>query len=912
MRQRPVIAAFNRGRVSDLGLARVEDVKRIAFSAETMTNFVPRVLGSMMLRVGLEYVSSIRNNNQAIQVPFIRRTTETALIELTANAMRVRIADVLLTRPSVASAVTNGSFSGSVAGWTNADEAGATSAYAAGDYLSLVGTGTNAAIRTQQVVVGAADQNVEHALRINIQRGPVTLRVGSTSGGDDYISETSLGTGAHSLSFTPTGNFWIHLSNRRVPASLVADVNVESSGVVELTTPWAAADLQNIRAGRETQSVDVLFVSCKDFQQRRIERRSARSWSIVLYEPEDGPFRIENTGPITVTPSALTGDITIASSAPLFYASHAPGTNNGGALWRISSEGQTVTASITAQNTFTNAIRVTGVGSSRDYAITVSGISGTGSEATLQRSFDSDTGPWSDVPGKTWTADTAEGFNDTLDNQITWYRIGVKTGDYVAGTIVPTLVYGQGSITGVVRITGFTNSQSVSARVLADLGGTAATDQWAEGLWSDVRGWPSAGCFYEGRFWGAGIGRIVGSVSDAFDSFDPNTEGDSGPINRAIGSGPNDDIPWILPLQRLLLGTEGAEISVRPSSLDEPLTPTAFNQKEASTEGSALVGAVKIDSRAIFVHRNGTRVYELKFDPTLETGDYAPTDLTQLIPEIGEPSIIKVAVQRKPDTRLHCVRSDGTVALAVIDKVENVLAWLDIETDGDIEDAAVLPGSIEDRVYYTVKRTLASGTVRYLEKWALESECQSGTLNKQLDSFYVFSSGTPTLTISGLDHLEGEDVAVWADGTDRSPGDEDDQTLYTVTGGIINVTVGDAFTSAVVGLPYKSRWKNAKLALAMALGSSLTQTRSISQLGIIAKNLHPKGLRYGRDFDHLDDLPQVKEGAPVDPDVVHATYDVQPFNFNGPWSTDSRVCLQAHAPRPCTILACVMNVEHSG
>ncbi|HAC30717.1 MAG TPA: hypothetical protein DCF82_23370, partial [Marinobacter hydrocarbonoclasticus] len=70
------------------------------------------------------------------------------------------------------------------------------------------------------------------------------------------------------------------------------------------------------------------------------------------------------------------------------------------------------------------------------------------------------------------------------------------------------------------------------------------------------------------------------------------TEGDAGPISRAIGSGPVDVINWLLPAQRLLVGTEGSEKSARSNSLDEPLTRTNFNLKTISTQGSARVPAV--------------------------------------------------------------------------------------------------------------------------------------------------------------------------------------------------------------------------------------------------------------------------------------------------------------------------------
>ena len=122
-------------------------------------------------------------------------------------------------------------------------------------------------------------------------------------------------------------------------------------------------------------------------------------------------------------------------------------------------------------------------------------------------------------------------------------------------------------------------------------------------------------------------------MSDAFTSYLDTTEGDSGPISRTVGAGPVDTINWALPLQRLILGAEGAEFSARASSFDEILTPSNFNLKPASTQGSAAVQGVKIDSHGIFVQRGGTRVFELAFDT--ETYDYGSSDLSILVPEIG-------------------------------------------------------------------------------------------------------------------------------------------------------------------------------------------------------------------------------------------------------------------------------------
>lgn len=898
-RENVALLAFNRGIISPRALART-DIKRTALSAETMTNWIPRVLGSMMLRPGTAFLGSSRSDLAARYIPFVFATDDAALIEITDSNVRVWVSDALVTRGSVSSAVTNGGFDTDVTNWTDSDESGGTSDWVTGGYLGLTGNGTAAAIRDQQVTVAAGDQNDEHALRIVIERGPVTLRVGSTSGDDDYVSETELMTGTHSLTFTPTGNFHIRFLSRLKRQVLVDSCTVESSGVMAITAPWVAADLGVLRYD---QSGDVIFITGGDKQQRRIERRSTRSWSVVTYQPENGPFRGTNPGAITITPSGLSGNITLTASAALFKST------NVGSLYRVTSSGQTVTATITAQNSFTNAIEVTGVDNQRVFTITIDEDAAGSATFTLQRSLESEDGPWTDALSR--TADTTETHDDGLDNQIAWYRIGVKTGDFGSGTHSVTLSYTVGSVDGIVRVTAFTSSIQVAAEVFTDLGGTAATDDWAEGEWSDRRGWPSAVSFVEGRLAWAGKDGVWLSESDAFDSFDETTEGDSGPIARTVGSGPVDTINWIMALQRLILGAQGAEFSCKSSSLDEPLTPTNFNIKPASTRGSSAVGAVRIDKRAVYVQRSGVRVMELAYES--DDGEYGSSDLTQLVPEIGEPSIVRMAVQRQPDTRIHCVRSDGKVALAVFDPVEEVLCWLLIETDGSVEDVVIKPsadGDGEDAVYYHVNRTINSATKRYLEKWALESECEGATSNKQADSFITYSQAASS-TISGLSHLEGESVVVWDNGKCLRTSAGEVATFTVSSAAITATNAGAAYsaTAGVVGLPYTAQWKSAKLAYAAGLGTALTQKKRLEHLGVILANAHFQGLKYGPDFTNLSPLPRVKDGTATAEDTVHTSFDETAFEFGGTWDSDARLCLQASAPRPCTVLAAIVPVE---
>ncbi len=975
------LIAFNRGVVSPKGLAR-QDIKRIAMSAETQTNWMPRVLGSMSLRPGLGYLGATKSNAVAKYLEFIFSTSDKALVELTNNVMRVWVDDALVTRTSVSTAVTNGSFSqysdtvtisnaspgvvtyagadnwanndpvvfqttgalptgltagttyyvknlnagantfevsataggasintssaGSgthtayayyyISGWTKNDQSGAVSQWAGGPYLELIGNGTNYAIRDQQVTVGGADLNKEHALRIVIQRGPVTLKIGSTSGGAEYMQATLL-PGYHSLAFTPTGNFYIRFMSNTQHDTLVSSCTIESAGAMEITTPWASSNLDDIRFD---QSADVLFVACDGLQQRRIERRSTTSWSVVLFQSDNGPMKILNTSSTTMAASVLNGNGTLTASEPFFHSSHV------GALFALTSTGQTVEKTVGAANDVTDSIRVTGTGDNRAFSIVLSALSATGDTVVLQQSFDN--AAWTNVTGKSWTADTTESYNDTLTNQTVYYRL--KCTVYAAGNPVIQLRYGSGSIRGFCRVTGYTSTTVVTMEVLDSFGSTSATTDWEEGQWSDYRGWPTAVALYEGRLWWAGRDAVNGSASDAYTDFDATASGDAAAISRTIGGAQVDTINWVLPLQRLILGGEGAEYSVRSSSLDEPLTPSNFNPKRASTQGSAGVRAVPVDSQGVFVQRGGTRVYAMAADVSTSGVmiDYKASSLVQVCPEIGQPGITRVAVQRQPDTRIHCVRSDGTVAVLIFDANENVTCWVEVETDGDVEDVAILPGDDgdeEDHVYYCVKRTINSGTVRYLEKWAFESDCVGGTLNKQMDAFVSYS-GVSTTTVTAT-HLANAQVAIWSGGADidttRGGG------VLTTLNGSGQATIA-ATTNYVVGLPYTGQFKSGKLLdLQTPEGTPLAQAKAIRKIGILLADAHAFGLRWGKDFDNLNDMPSIVNGTAVSQSHIYTEFDENRIVFPGSWDVDHRFCLEAASPRPATVLAAILEAE---
>jgi hypothetical protein len=515
-------------------------------------------------------------------------------------------------------------------------------------------------------------------------------------------------------------------------------------------------------------------------------------------------------------------------------------------------------------------------------------------------------------------------FVDKDDNIKAWYRVRVRS--YTSGVAVIAITYkGGGGITGHGRITGYNSNTDVDFEVLSRFSDTGASDNWQEGYWSGARGYPSAVALHSGRLAHANGGNLFLSVSDDYENFDDTTIGDKAPIIRTLGSGPVDNIYFLLSLIRMVIGTTGAELTLRSSSLDEPVTPANSAARSFATNGSANIRALKLDSRGIHVQRSRQRISMVGFGSTSQTlGDYEGTELTLLVPDLLKAGVVSIAIQRMPDTRLHCVLADGTVGILTYEPNEEVICWQTWTTQGAVEKAMVLPGLAEDAVYYHINRTVNGATKRFLEKWAKETECLGDTgLSWLADCASSYTDTGRTNTLADIaPHLPGANVVLWGDlDTGGTPfvdlsmdtGSDGSQRLYAVdTGGDITLSLTNGLHHAVAGLPYSAAWKSTKMAYAAQMGTALTMKKRVPQLGLALYKAHNYGLYTGYDTgsEAVQPLPRmIDKGAQVDPDKIFATLDQAQFATPGPWDEDSRVTLRAKAPRPMTVLAAVPAVD---
>lgn len=895
-RKHELAYALNAGGVDPEALSRVDLEKMRLAGEHPVVNWLPRVLGPAMLRPGMEHLAILSAKSRIIE--FVRDSSTASLVLLSGNSMRFFNPDGSpISVVASASAIVNPTFASGGGGWTDVSDSGAgtdgVATLQVGGTLKLRATRWRSAAVEQAVSVAAADQSKPHCLAIDVSRGPVLLRVGTAANEEDLLTETRLLTGNHKISFTPgAATVYIRFRtedacDRLVPRCIFEHQVANDSVPITLPTPWAEADLPFLSWD---QSADVIFIADGTTQQRRIERRGASSWSITTYQTRNGPLATPATEKISLKPSSFYGNGTLESSIPFFKPSHA------GTLFELTHNEQHVVDEFYATDQTSEHVTVRGLFSStivfndRNFGYNLDFSTGSFvGEVTLERSTDADAAIWSKV--KSFTAGAVATFNDEQSNLLAHYRL--RCTSYSSGFAIVALTYLAGSQTGLIRITGVNSPVSAPYEVIRTVGGTVPTRVWRGPQWSDDLRWPRVPRFFDGRLWWFRGDKAFGSIVDDYDNFDDGKDGDSGPIIRSVGSGPADGARWALDLQRLIAGTSGFEASIRSSSFDEPITPTAFTVRNASTLGVSFVPAVKVDRGGIFTHRSGRRLYELTY--SAEAGDYTPNDISRLNPASLEAGVKDIAVQRQPDTRLYVVLEDGTCVVVTYERDDKVVAFTTIETDGQIEDVAVLPGNQQDRVYMVVMRN----GLRRLERLDDEADQRSTATCGLLDAFTVLTG--PVSAINGASHLANRTVQVWADGQRRAD-------IKLNSGG--HAVLGATYNRVVFGLRYKAKFKSAKLAYAAQLGTALGQTKIIRQAGLILSKSCLDGIRIGKDEANTGPMPPHVNGAQRTKNQFFEHYDHDLFPIHSDWKPDARIYFETNsAEGPVTVQALVMDVE---
>ena len=584
---------------------------------------------------------------------------------------------------------------------------------------------------------------------------------------------------------------------------------------------------EQLRGIQYVQLNDIMYMVHPDLCPKKLSRTDHDDWTIEDVNWEWGPFLDENTEDVNITPDGTTGSITLVADSDIFTSSHV------GALWRITNKADNSYLSGTLDaNESSDELSVYG-----EFLLSLDGAW----DGLVKLEKSSDGGmSWDTVYPKLGPADyhyINVDFSGNEDESGYSYRVTMI--DFYSGYCFYTLTSYNDYIDSYVKITSFTGANEVDATVMSDLASTNSTMKWAEGAWSDERGWPKAVCTYQNRLVLAGTDYIPNGlwVSKAGGDYEnmKETTLDDGAIVYEVGSAKQNPILWLQDKNGIIAGTAGSIIRIFSQSTASALTAATIGSEVQNENGSCNIQAQLVDDSLIYVDRNRRVVRDLIYD--LQSDGYVSPELTVFAEHITDPCVVEMYWQKRPENIGWFILGDGNAVTLTYNKEQGVVAWAKQITDGSFESVASIPGDDEDEVWFSIKRTIDSTDYRYIEQ--LQSQDWGSDNN---DVWFVDSGlaydGESTDTITGLEHLEDEEVLVY--------GSNGYYQSATVSSG--EISLDTEVTTANVGLGYTSYIKTFPIEIQGQGGASVGLKKNIREITLcLYKSI---GGQYGIDDDY--------------------------------------------------------------
>lgn len=507
----------------------------------------------------------------------------------------------------------------------------------------------------------------------------------------------------------------------------------------------------------------------------------------------------------------------------------------------------------------------------------------------------------------TLTASATSGVVTLTASSTTGINGGAGFGSGDIGRQVRILV---GSTWGSGVITAVTSTTVCTLSVTSVLGGTTATTSWRLGVWSPGTGYPGAVSFFEDRlYWGGCTSypmRIDGSNSGDYENMAPDdlkgNIGGSRAIAISLNASQVNVIRWMIDDERgLLVGTTGGEWIVKADNLGNAITPTNVGAKRSTKYGSANVAPEGVGKATLFVQRAGRKIREMAY--TWQSDGFLAPDMTLLSEHITVGGITQMAYQQEPQSTVWMTRGDGALIGFVYNREQGVLGWSRHFLGGYSDAGQTVPAKVmsvacipdptgtRDELWAIVQRYINGATVQsieYMTKIWEHSDAQASAFCVDMGLTY---SGAPTTSVSGLGYLQGQTVAIWADG-----GIQPSQVVPP--SGII--ALSNSASTITIGLPYNSDGKIMRPEAGAADGTSQGKTRRENKVGM--RLMDAIDLSSGRDFNNLYPLQFTLTDQLLGTATPLFTGD-KSFQHEGDYDYDGYICWRVSSAAPATILA---------
>lgn len=387
---------------------------------------------------------------------------------------------------------------------------------------------------------------------------------------------------------------------------------------------------------------------------------------------------------------------------------------------------------------------------------------------------------------------------------------------------------------------------------------------------------------------------IFGSRTGIYTDFSINPDDNASGYEFKMASKQSNPIEAIMPLYTLAVLTSGGDFI---STVSGAMNAGNVNFNQKSYNGCSPVDPVIVNDNGVYVPLSQQTIKAMSYSYEKD-GFKHENILFQAQHYTRGKKITGLAYQRDPINMIWALLNDGTLLSCLYIPEQQFLAWSEHATKGEIKSINTVPTTEgNDQVYCVVRRQLGDQTFRQYIEYFEDMRPYNDVPDKET-AFYVDSGLTgvfdaPVSSISGLEHLEGLEVAVLADFFV--------QKRKTVVNGALAL---DRPASVVhIGLPYDFEMTTLDLELADQ-GTLRDTRRQISNCVVEVENT--RELWYSCNGDEPNQLIVQMADQYGLPKMINGDIEL---HFTVQDTKGTKLTFESHDPVPCCILSIVAEVD---
>jgi hypothetical protein len=590
--------------------------------------------------------------------------------------------------------------------------------------------------------------------------------------GSKYLATLLANSILKPFAFGQDQDYVFAFSNTRV--DIYTDAGVAATNLT--SAPWSTSQLTRLYPA---QSADTMILCHPDMPMDRILRTGASTFTRGAFTFEENtagtvrhqPYYKFADDTVTITPSALSGSITLTASSAVFVAGHDD------TIFRWKGKEILITA-------FTDSTHLTGTVRSTLPGDITAVDTGTEILTVTNHGYDTAQAVVYTSGGSLITGLTSTNTYYVIRVDANSVKLASSAANATAGTAINLTTTGNGTIIG------------------ADI-------DWEEQVFSSVRGYANTAIFHEGRLWFCGTkslpSHVFGSKLDAYFNFDVGTGLDNESIQVSIRSEQIGEIRGVASNRHLQFFTDQGEFYA-PSSDTRPLTPSTFSVRVQTRYGSSYVVPQPFDGATLYAHKGGKSIREFLYRDT--EAAYGSNNVSILAAHLINTPVdmaVLYGSDERPEQYAYIVNTDGTLVQFHSIRDEAVAGFALWTTTGLYKSICVVGG----KVFVAVQRTLGGVSVRTLE--VFEDD-------RTLDCSFDDDSVSATTDFTGFTHLATDDVQVVSGNLYLGE--------FTVTAGG-EITTDDEVMEITAGLDYTPTFTTLPAASALNDGSLLGEIKRL-------------------------------------------------------------------------------------